>query len=328
MIHREELNRQLYTRCAGVDLGFLGPRTQGKVRDLYTVGDKLIMVASDRLSAFDRILGLVPYKGQVLTQLAAFWFESTRDIVPNAVLEVPDPNVTVARKCRPLPVEVVVRGYMTGVTSTAIWHRYSLGEREIYGMRFPDGLLKNQALPEPIITPTTKARDGGHDERITNEQVVEQGLATAEQWEQISRAAVALFRRGEQIALRDGLVLVDTKYEFGISPEGEVTLIDEMHTPDSSRFWLARTYEARLAAGLEPENFDKEFVRLYYTTRGYQGDGDPSPLPDDLAVQAAVRYISCYEMVTGLDFAPAPTPAAPRIEATMRRWMEREVAHG
>lgn len=328
MISRDELTRQLYNRLEGVDFAFLGKRTLGKVRDLYNVGDKLVMIASDRLSAFDRILGLVPYKGQVLTQLAAFWFEATRDIVPNALLELPDPNVTVARRCRPLPVEVVVRGYITGVTSTAIWHRYSLGEREIYGIHFPDGLIKNEALPEPIITPTTKAQDGAHDERVTCAQVVEHGMASAEEWAQIERAAVALFRRGQEIAARDGLVLVDTKYEFGVSPEGEVTLIDEIHTPDSSRFWLARSYEARLAAGLEPENFDKEFVRLYYTDKGYRGEGAPFALPEELAVQAAKRYIACYEMITGLDFEPAATPAGPRIEAALRRWLKGESAHG
>lgn len=329
MLDREWVTRHLRDTVSGVDLPFLGPRTRGKVRDLYvapnaTQGERLIMVATDRLSAFDRILGLVPYKGQVLTQLAAWWFEQTRDIVANALIELPDPNVTVARRVRTLPIEVVVRGYITGVTSTSLWRRYELGERRIYGVQFPHGLHKNDALPEPVITPTTKATGGGHDERITGREVVEIGLATATQWEQVCAAAVALFRRGQEVARRAGLILVDTKYEFGLSPEGDLVLIDEMHTPDSSRFWVAATYEERHQAGIEPENFDKEFVRLHYAARGYRGEGEPFPLPDEVAVEAALRYVAAYEMITGRAFMPAATPAAPRIEAAMRAWHARQ----
>jgi phosphoribosylaminoimidazole-succinocarboxamide synthase len=289
--------------------------------DATHAGERLILVTTDRLSAFDRILGLVPYKGQVLTQLSAFWFERTADIVPNHLMCLPDPNVTVARTCSPLAVEVVVRGFITGVTSTALWYRYSQGERIIYGIDFPNGLHKNDPLPEPIITPTTKARDGGHDERITSAEVVAQGLVDGEQWEQICAAAVAVFRRGQAIAQAGGLILVDTKYEFGLSPQGEVTLIDEVHTPDSSRFWLADTYQQRVAAGQEPDNFDKEFIRLYYAARGYRGEGEPFPLPPDLAVQAAARYIRTYELLTGQPFTPADQPAGPRIERNLRAWI-------
>jgi phosphoribosylaminoimidazole-succinocarboxamide synthase len=313
---------------AGVDLPFLGTRRRGKVRDLYELGDRLIMVATDRLSAFDRILGLVPHKGQVLTQLAAFWFQHTRDLVGNALLEVPDPNVTVARLCRPLAVEVVVRGFITGVTSTSLWQRYSLGDREIYGIRFPDGLSKNDALSEPIITPTTKAADGSHDERITAAQVVKQGIATSEQWDAIARAAVAVFRRGQEIAARGGLILVDTKYEFGVTPEGEVVLIDEIHTPDSSRFWVADTMQARILSGHEPENFDKEFVRLYYAERGYRGEGEPFALPNALADEASRRYIAAYERITGASFVPAEQPANARIERSLREWLSRHEGTG
>jgi phosphoribosylaminoimidazole-succinocarboxamide synthase len=313
---------------AGVDLPFLGTRRRGKVRDLYELGDRLIMVATDRLSAFDRILGLVPHKGQVLTQLAAFWFQHTRDLVGNALLEVPDPNVTVARLCRPLAVEVVVRGFITGVTSTSLWRRYSLGDREIYGIRFPDGLSKNDALSEPIITPTTKAADGSHDERITAAQVVKQGIATSEQWDAIARAAVAVFRRGQEIAARGGLILVDTKYEFGVTPEGEVVLIDEIHTPDSSRFWVADTMQARILSGHEPENFDKEFVRLYYAERGYRGEGEPFALPNALADEASRRYIAAYERITGASFVPAEQPANARIERSLREWLSRHEGTG
>ncbi len=321
MIDRAFLEQHLNDALSGVDLPFLGPRTQGKVRDLYVVGDKLILVASDRLSAFDHVLGLVPCKGQVLTQLAAFWFEQTRDIVPNALLELPDPNVTVARRVRTLPVEVVVRGFITGVTSTALWHRYSLGERTIYGIRFPDGLAKNDPLPEPIITPTTKAAHGGHDERITAADVLARGLATPDEWAQVCRASVALFRRGQAVAARGGLVLVDTKYEFGVGEDGTVLLIDELHTPDSSRFWRADSLAARRSEGHEPENFDKEFVRLHYAAQGYRGEGVPFPLPPALAVQAAERYIACFERITGRAFEPAPLPAAPRIERALHAWL-------
>jgi len=237
------IERALAHPFDGVDLPFLGPKRSGKVRDIYDVGDRLVLITSDRLSAFDRILGLVPYKGQVLNQLAAFWFAQAADIIGSHFIDSPDPNVTIGRKCRPLPVEVVVRGYISGVTSTALWFRYSQGERNIYGIDFPDGLKKNDALPTPIITPTTKAQDGGHDERITSAEIVERGLVPQELWEQVCAAAIAVFQRGQEIARRGGLILVDTKYEFGVTDAGELVLIDEMHTPDSSRFWTAESYK-------------------------------------------------------------------------------------
>jgi len=324
MITESQLRACLPTALDGVDLPFLGPKTQGKVRDIYRQGDRLILVTTDRLSAFDRVLGLVPLKGQVLTQLSAFWFDQTRDLVPNHLLDLPDPNVTVARACEPLPVEVVVRGYISGVTSTSLWHHYSKGTRHIYGIRFPDGLRKNDPLPAPVITPTTKARDGGHDERITPQEIVKRGLMAADQWDAAAAAAIAVFQRGQEIARRGGLILVDTKYEFGLGPGGEIVLIDEVHTPDSSRFWLADTYEQRLAAEQEPDNFDKEFIRLYYAARGYRGEGDPFPLPPDLAVQAAERYIRTYELLTGQPFTPATQPAAPRIAAALEAWAKQD----
>jgi len=322
MLSEQQLYQSLPNALAGVDLPFLGEKMHGKVRDIYTQGGELVLITTDRLSAFDRILGVVPYKGQVLNQLAAFWFEQTRTIIGNHLITVPDPNVTIARRCQPLPVEVVVRGYITGVTQTALWVRYSQGERTIYGLDFPDGLQKNDALPTPIITPTTKGGATGHDERITSAQVVAMGLATESQWTQICAAAVAVFQRGQAIARQAGLILVDTKYEFGVTPAGEVLLIDEVHTPDSSRFWLADSYAARHAAGQEPENFDKEFVRLYYAAQGYRGDGEPVPLPAELAVQAAQRYIRTYELLTGQPFVPGDLPAAARIEQNLRAWVE------
>jgi phosphoribosylaminoimidazole-succinocarboxamide synthase len=320
MLDQSSLAALLPHALDGVDLPFLGPKSQGKVRDIYQHGDELVLVTTDRLSAFDRILGLVPYKGQVLNQLAAFWFGATADIVPNHLLEIPDPNVTVARRCTPLPVEVVVRGYITGVTSTALWYRYSQGERTIYGIDFPDGLQKNDQLPTPIITPTTKAREGGHDERITGAEIMASGLVEASLWQQTEEAAIAIFQRGQSLAAQGGLILVDTKYEFGVDDRGKLTLIDEVHTPDSSRFWRADSYAARHAVGEEPENFDKEFIRLYYAARGYRGEGEPFAIPAELSLQAAARYITTYEMLTGQTFAPGAYPAAPRIAQTMQEW--------
>jgi phosphoribosylaminoimidazole-succinocarboxamide synthase len=317
MLDTQTLRPLVPLALAGVEIPELGPKTQGKVRDIYQrtrAGRReLILITTDRLSAFDRVLGLVPYKGQVLNQLSAFWFEQTADVIGNHLVELPDPNVALAHECEALPVEVIVRGYITGVTQTALWYRYSLGEREIYGYTFPDGLRKNQPLPTPIITPTTKGGPTGHDERLTCAEVVEKGLLDGATWDAVQRAALEIFRRGQQVAAQAGLILVDTKYEFGRLPGGQVVLIDEVHTPDSSRFWVADSYAERLAAGTEPENFDKEFIRLWYVERGYRGDGDPPPWDADLAIAASRRYQQLYEMLTGRAFEPAPYPAGERI---------------
>jgi phosphoribosylaminoimidazole-succinocarboxamide synthase len=298
----------------GVDLPQLGTRHSGKVRDFYFVDDRRVLITTDRLSAFDRILTTVPYKGQVLNQLSAFWFDQTQDIIANHCLDVPDPNVTIAQECEPFPVEVVVRGYITGVTQTALWYRYALGERQIYGYTFPDGLQKNEPLPEPIITPTTKGRAGEHDERITCDEVIERGLLDPDTWEQVQVAALEVFKRGQELAQKGGLILVDTKYELGRAPDGRVMLIDEVHTPDSSRFWVADSYEDQLAQGLEPENFDKEFLRLWYAERGYRGDGEPPDATEELIVQVSQRYIACYERLTGQSFVPGSYPVEERLK--------------
>ena len=315
MVDAQQIRSLIPQAFVGVDLPGLGQRHSGKVRDLYVVDGHRILITTDRLSAFDRVLTAVPYKGQVLNQLSAYWFERTADLIANHVLAVPDPNVTVAVECRPLPVEVIVRGYITGVTSTALWYRYSLGERDIYGYRFPDGMRKNEPLPEPIITPTTKGQEGEHDERITCAEVVERGFLDAKTWDQVQAAALAVFRRGQEMAARGGLILVDTKYEFGRGPDGQVMLIDEVHTPDSSRFWVAEGYQERVALGLEPENFDKEFLRLWYAERGYRGDGEPPAATDDLIVQVSQRYIACYERLTGQAFAPGTYPVEQRLDS-------------
>jgi len=291
----------------------LGPLTRGKVRDLVDLGDRLALISTDRVSAFDRVLGTVPYRGQVLNELAAWWFERIGDLVASHVMSVPDPNVTIGRKCTTLPVEVVVRGRLSGSTSTSLWTRYEAGEREIYGLAFPDGLTKNDALTRPVITPTTKATEGGHDEPITETEIVERGLVDAERWDEVRSVALAVFERGRAIAASAGLVLVDTKYEFGIDPDGRLTIIDEVHTPDSSRYWRSSTADERRASGLEPENLDKEVIRLTYAERGYRGDGDPPPLDPELAATAAAVYQETFESLTGRPLSPAPYPAGPRV---------------
>lgn len=297
----------------------LPDRRAGKVRVSYRLsGTERLFVTTDRLSAFDRIIASVPHKGQVLNQLAAWWFEQTRDIVANHLLEVPDPNVTVGRAAHPLPVEVVVRGYITGVTSTSLWQQYADGARHIYGYDFPDGLRKNTALPAAIVTPTTKALDGAHDEPISCAGVVAEGLVDAELWERVQAAALAVFARGQQAAERAGLILADTKYEFGLAVDtGELLLIDEVHTPDSSRYWVADSYDARLAAGDEPESLDKELVRRALIGLGYRGDGAPPVLPPDVVAAASARYASAYERLTGQTFVPGSTPIRERIERNL-----------
>jgi len=321
MLTEEQLKPLTEIALSGVDIPELGPKTQGKVRDIYQrtrAGvDERILITTDRLSAFDRILGEIPYKGQVLTQLSAFWFEQMADVIGNHIIELPDPNVTVAYECSALPVEVIVRGYITGVTKTALWYRYSLGERVIYGHEFPEGLQKNQKLPEPIITPTTKGGPTGHDERLTCDEVVEHGLLDQETWDQVQTAALKIFKRGQTVAAKAGIILVDTKYEFGRLPNGEVVLIDEVHTPDSSRFWIADSYESRIANGQEPENFDKEFIRLWYAEQGYRGDGEPPVWNPELAIKASLRYQQIYEMLTGKSFEPSNYPAEERIQKAL-----------
>lgn len=291
---------------------------QGKVRDIYTLADEnLLLITTDRLSAFDRILGAAPYKGQVLNQLAAWWFEQTKDVIANPLISLPDPNVVIMKQAQPFSIEVVVRGFITGVTTTALWYRYSLGERDIYGYTFPEGLRKNQALLEPIITPTTKGEGGAHDERLTCAEVVENGHLDSQTWAQVQTAALAIFKRGQEIAKEADLILVDTKYEFGRLPDGTVVLIDEVHTPDSSRFWLGNSYQTRFETGEEPENYDKEFIRLEYARQGYRGEGDPPVMPKDLWLSVGERYVNLYERLTGLSFEPGNYPVEQRLTANL-----------
>jgi phosphoribosylaminoimidazole-succinocarboxamide synthase len=284
----------------------------GKVRDCYDLpDDRRILISSDRISAFDRILAAIPFKGQVLTQTARFWFDHTADICPNHVLAYPDPNVVIGKKLTILPVEIVVRGYLAGTTGTSILPLYKKGQRQMYGHSLPDGLRDNQALPAPIITPTSKAFDGGHDEPLTAAEILSQGLLTQAQWDRISSVALALFARGQEMAAKRGLILVDTKYEFGTDAAGEIILADEIHTPDSSRYWLANGYAEALENGTRPPSFDKDVIRSWVAER-CDPYSDPIPeIPADMIAATAKVYIDAYEAITGQPFIPDTTGATP-----------------
>lgn len=285
-----------------VNLKKLGKKYQGKVRDYYVVHNQRVLITTDRISAFDRILGYIPHKGQVLNKLSQFWFEKTKDIILNHLIGVPHANVMIVKNAISIPIEVVVRGYITGVTNTSIWGSYEKRDRLIYGIKFPDGLKKNQKLPKPIITPTTKAK-AGHDERLTRQEIIKRKIVPEKIYEQIEKTAPALFRRGSEICAQAGIILVDTKYEFGMY-EGKLMLIDEIHTPDSSRFWVKDSYLERFNSGLEPENFDKEFLRIWFKDRGYTGEGVSPKMPKDFIDQVSTRYVSIYEKITGNKFVP------------------------
>ncbi len=299
-------------------------RYSGKVRENFDLPDgRRVIIATDRLSAFDRILAAIPYKGQVLTQTARFWFEQTADICPNHVLEYPDPNVVVGRRLDILPVEMVVRAYLAGTTGTSILTLYRQGQREMYGVRLPEGLRPNERLPAAILTPTSKAFDGGHDEPLTPAQILAQGLLTPAQWEEVSAHALALFARGQALAAERGLILADTKYEFGLDPEGRIVLADEIHTPDSSRYWIAGSYAARFEAGERPDSFDKDFVRSWVAER-CDPYVDPIPvIPPEMIERTSDVYVDAFRRITGRDFeAPAPgEDIAARIRRNLARYI-------
>ena len=295
-----------------VDLKGLGERHSGKVRDYYILDNKRILITTDRISAFDVILGYIPYKGAVLNLLSAFWFDKLKKIVPNHIISVPDPNVMEVKNTRPIPIEMVVRGYISGVTNTSIWGSYEKGERVIYGIKFPNGLRKNQKLPKPVITPTTKA-EVGHDERLTEKEIRQRKIVSLKIWKQMKKAALELFEYGTMLCSKAGIILVDTKYEFGLI-DGKLVLIDEVHTPDSSRFWVKKTYLQRFKKGLEPENFDKEFLRIWYAKRGYKGNGKPPKIALSLQKAVSERYITIYEKITGKKFKRFKYPIEDRIK--------------
>ncbi len=284
----------------------IGKKYQGKVRDTYDIGDKLVLITTDRQSAFDRVLASVPYKGQVLNLTSAWWFEQTEQIVPNHLLAIPDPNVVIAKKCEVFPIEFVVRGYITGTTSTSLWTQYKNGVRNYCGNFLEEGLVKNQRLVKPMLTPTTK--EVAHDRPISPAEIIQEGWMSESDWQQASDAALRLFEFGVKTAAKHGLILVDTKYEFGKDADGNILLIDEIHTPDSSRYWLAPSYEERFANGQEPENIDKEFLRLWFVDHcdPYHDKVLP-PAPEELIVTLSSRYIQLYEMITKTKFHFADT---------------------
>lgn len=317
MLAKETVAQQINFTLEQTNIEGLGEKVKGKVRDVYVGDDNIFLIATDRQSAFDRNLAHIPFKGQILTQVSAFWFEQTRDIVQNHLVALPDPNVVVCKKLNVFPVEVVVRGYITGVTDTAAWTAYSRGEREFCGNTLPEGLRKNQKFEQPIITPTTKSTE--HDEKISAREIVERGLMTQEQWDYVAEKALQLFARGTQIAGEHGLILVDTKYEFGYDDAGEIYLIDEIHTPDSSRYWISATYEERFANHQEPEYIDKEFLRLWFVDHcdPYKDDVLPEA-PVDLVVELSQRYIRLFEMITGQTFQSDVGNVAERIESNLK----------
>lgn len=301
----------------------------GKVRDCYDLPPdaahpegRRILIASDRVSAFDRILACIPFKGQVLTQIARFWFERTGDICANHVLAYPDPNVVIGKRLTILPVEVVVRGYLAGTTSTSVLTQYRKGVRSMYGHSLPDGMRDNQVLPQAIITPTSKAFDGGHDEPLTSADILAQGLLTAAQWDEVSARALALFARGQAMAAERGLILVDTKYEFGVDAAGNILIADEIHTPDSSRYWLAEGYQAAFEAGSRPPSFDKDVIRAWVAARCDPYKDDIPEIPAEMIEATSKVYIQAYEAITGESFVPDMTGATPleRVRGNLRQF--------
>ncbi|QQR91788.1 MAG: phosphoribosylaminoimidazolesuccinocarboxamide synthase [Myxococcales bacterium] len=304
-VNQQTLQQGLHLCLNSTDLDWLGTKQEGKVRDSYSLSDGTrLIVTTDRISAFDRSIGTLPFKGQVLNQLAAWWFEQSKDLVPNHFLERVDPAAMKVIECTPLPVEFVMRAYLTGVTSTSVWTHYEKGERIFCGHTLPDGLVHNGPLPKAILTPSTKAEHGGHDQSVSREELLKANVIGAKDFDQVADFAHRLFAFGQAHCAKQGLILVDTKYEFGKTSDGTIVLIDEVHTPDSSRFWFASSYKQRLEAGLAPESFDKEYLRAWLKGQGFIGEGAVPTLPDDVRIEAARRYIQACESIYGQAFIP------------------------
>lgn len=283
----------------------LGARYSGKVRENYTKDGERLIVVTDRISAFDVILGTIPFKGQVLNQIAAYWFEETKELMANHMIDLPDPQVVRAIECEPIAVEMVVRGYLTGVSSTSIWRAYEGGARRFCGHDLAEGMAKHERLPDNIVTPSTKAAKGEHDRSVAKDELFEMGVIDPETFNELEAQSLRLFAYGQKLAAQRGLILVDTKYELGRTPDGDIVLIDEIHTPDSSRYWYCEGYDAAMSKGEDPRSLDKEYVRRWLVSQGFRGEGTPPPLPAKVRVEAAARYIETYERVTGRDFATA-----------------------
>lgn len=303
MVSKQKIIENIPNVLKTVSIPDSGKKLQGKVKDIYIVNGKRIIITTDRISAFDRVLGFIPFKGQVLTAISKFWFDKTSDIIQNHLIFNPDSNVLVVKECKLIPIEMVVRGYITGVTDTSIWGSYEKGERVIYGIKFPEKLKKNQKLPEYVITPTTKAQVG-HDQRLTEKEILQREIVIPKLWKQMKQVSLKLFERGQKICENAGIILVDTKYEFGLDENGKLTLIDEIHTPDSSRYWIKKTYQERFKKGTEPESYDKEPLRIWFKNKGYKGDGKPPKMPPEFLAKMSSLYMSIYEKITGKKFIP------------------------
>ncbi len=316
MVSEARLCAELGNVLESTDFAGLGRRISGKVRDSYLRDGQRILVTTDRVSAFDRILGTIPFKGQVLNQLAAFWFERTREVAPNHLLAVPDPNVMVVAECEQLPLEFIMRGYITGVTKTSAWYNYERGVRNLCGNPLPEGLRKDQRLAHPILTPTTKHEE--HDRNISRAEAIAEGLIDGATFDAAADLCQRLYTEGVRHAATRGLILVDTKYEIG-RLNGQLTVSDEIHTPDSSRYWFADSYETCFAQRQEQRKLDKEYVREWLVARGFRGEGEPPHLTDEVRIEAAKRYIQAYERVTGLDFKPHDEPIRDRIQRALER---------
>ncbi len=318
MANVDLIRRALGSPLQGTDFGELGTKYTGKVRDNYSTPDgRRYIVTTDRISAFDRVLGTLPIKGQVLQWVSSFWFDRTKELAANHVISTPDPNVMECKECTPLGAEMVVRAYITGVTSTSIWTHYENGERTFCGHSLPDGLKQHQKLETAILTPSSKAKQGEHDVSMSREELIEHGHITADDFDEAAALAMKLFAFGQHHCAEHGLILVDTKYELGKDRNGDICVIDEIHTPDSSRYWFAESYEERLAAGLAPESFDKEYVRRWLAEQGFKGDGTIPVIPDDIKVEAIRRYIEACERITGITFEPNLEDPVARMRANL-----------
>jgi len=301
------------------DLQGIGEREEGKVRDNYLAAGRRTIVVTDRVSCFDVVVGTIPLKGQVLNRLAAFWFEKTQALAPNHLIETPDANVSVVRELRILPVEFVVRGYLTGVSPTSIWTAYERGERSYCGHQLPEGLAKHEALPEPLLTPTTKAARGEHDELTSRAEILSRGLVSEDLYDKAAQIAAKLFAAGSEWAAQRGMILADTKYEMGLDENGALLLADEIHTPDSSRYWFADSYQRALREGGDPKSFDKEFVRRWLVSEhNWRGEGPPPTLPDEVRCEAARRYLDAYAQLTGAELVPDTDPPEARIAKALQ----------
>jgi phosphoribosylaminoimidazole-succinocarboxamide synthase len=307
MLDPQTIASQIPHVLKGTDFTNLGEKYEGKVRDCYIKGDRRILITTDRLSAFDRVITPVPFKGQILNDFTKFWFEETKDICPNYVQDYPDPNVIVGTECKPLMVEMVIRGYITGSSNTSAWTLYERGGREMCGNILPEGMQKDDKFETPIITPSTKAAQGEHDENISPEEIVKQGLLTQEEYDTLADYTQKLFARGTEIAAKQGMILVDTKYEFGRTPKGEIVLIDEIHTPDSSRFWIEGTTKGP----------SKEFLREWLKNQGFTGEGEIPEVPEEIFIETTEKYIEAFERITGQTFAAQPGDVLSRLEKNL-----------